>query len=159
MFLGKGTKYCGKGSEEHIDIWIEDEENIIVIENKIKSKINGIKHDIYSSESQNQLNIYYEHAQKCCKGRALNCFIFAPDYNCIDLTKYKSGQQYTVINYSSIYSFYKDNAGEMIQIPYFKEFLEALYIHSQSTDRSNFEIMHERFIERIRKIRDNLDLL
>ena len=43
---------------EHIDILIEDESNVIIIENKIKSKINGERHDINNNEIINQLVIY-----------------------------------------------------------------------------------------------------
>ena len=43
---------------EHIDILIEDESNVIIIENKIKSKINGEWHDINNNEIINQLVIY-----------------------------------------------------------------------------------------------------
>ena len=72
------------------------------------------RHDIYSVGVQSQLNKYYDYAIKKSEGRDVRCFIFSPDYNHIDLSKYASGDKYTVILYSKIYSFYKLHAGEMI---------------------------------------------
>ena len=98
---------------------------------------------------------YYKKAKEESNGRNLYCYLFSPDYNNIDLSKYKARKHYSVINYSRIYKFYKMNAGDMLKIPYFSDFLDSLQIHSKSTDRSNFEIMRERFVRRIRMIRDN----
>ena len=42
----------------NIDILIYDDSNVIVIENKIKSGINGKKYDIYGKYQQNQLDEY-----------------------------------------------------------------------------------------------------
>ena len=152
--LSKGFSVI-RENKHHIDIWIEDEKNIIVIENKVKSKIHGERHDIYSEYNQSQLDEYYKKAKEESNGRNLYCYLFSPDYNNIDLSKYKARKHYSVINYSRIYKFYKMNAGDMLKIPYFSDFLDSLQIHSKSTDRSNFEIMRERFVRRIRMIRDN----
>ena len=55
---------------ERIDLWIQSDKDIIVIENKIKSGINGVKED-YS-----QLRKYREFAEanKDKKNSALLCF-------------------------------------------------------------------------------------
>lgn len=115
-------------SNENIDIWIENDDEVIIIENKIKSKINGERHDIYSNKIQSQLSKYYKYAHRECPGKNIYCYIFSPDYNNIDLSKYATGKQYTVINYSKIYEFYKKHAGSMIHAKYFPEFLDALYL-------------------------------
>ena len=44
--------------EKNIDILIKDDNTVIAIENKIKSKINGERHDINSSRIQSQLSKY-----------------------------------------------------------------------------------------------------
>lgn len=141
-------------SKYHIDLWIEDEHNIIVIENKIKSKINGEKHNLYGDEIQSQLMEYYKNAVADCLDKRIHCYIFSPDYNFINLSKYACGEHYTLIKYSQIYGFYHKKAGDMIRVSYFREFIDALEIHSKTVDNSNFEVMKERFISRIRRIQD-----
>lgn len=59
------------------------------------------------------------------------------------------------MNYGDIYAFYFKNAGRMLHIGYFREFIDALDRHSKTVDRGNFEIMKERFIERIIKLNDS----
>lgn len=141
-------------SNFHIDLWIEDEHNVIVIENKIKSKINGEQHDLYGDKVQSQLKNYYESAIKECPDKDVYCYIFSPDYNFINLSKYAAGEQYTLIKYSQIFDFYHQKAGDMLRVSYFREFIDALEIHSKTVDNSNFEVMKARFIARIRRIQD-----
>ena len=133
---------------------IEGESHVLVIENKIKSKINGERHDVYSEKTQSQLEEYYKVATKEFADKDVKFFIFSPDYNDINLEKYASGEHYKPINYSAIYEFYKKRAGEMLHMEYFKEFLDALQIHSKKTDVSNFDVMKEMFISRIKQIRE-----
>lgn len=142
-------------SNNNIDLWIEGENSVIVIENKIKSKINGERHDIYSDLVQSQLSKYYQYAHDERPGKDIHCFIFSPDYNMINLDKYKAGKYYNLVNYSQIYNFYLDNAGRMIHTEYFREFIDAVYLHSNTVDNSNFETMKQRFIEAIRRIVNN----
>jgi len=142
-------------SNNHIDLWIEDSNNIIVIENKIKSKINGERHDIYSEKIQSQLKEYYEYTMEKREGKNTYFYIFSPNYNYINLSKYESGEKYSIVNYSQIYDFYLKNAGSMLHINYFREFIDALELHSKTVDNSNFEIMKDRFISKIRRIQGN----
>ena len=139
-------------SNHNIDLWIEDEHNVIVIENKIKSKINGEQHDLYGDKVQSQLKKYYDNAVTDRPNKDIHCYIFSPDYNFINLSKYAAGEHYELIKYSQIYSYYHEKAGEMLRVGYFKEFLEALEIHSKTVDSSNFDVMKERFITKIRRI-------
>lgn len=139
-------------SNHNIDIWIEDEHNVIVIENKIKSKINGEQHDLYGDKIQSQLMKYYKCAVEDRKTKSIHCFIFSPDYNFINLDKYAAGEHYKIIKYSQIFDFYHQKAGDMLRVSYFREFLDALEIHSKTVDNSNFEIMKDRFIAKIRRI-------
>ena len=137
-----------------IDLWIEDGHSIIVIENKIKSKINGEKHDTNSETIQSQLSKYYEYATKNSNGKNVYAFLFTPNYNHIDLKYYDCGSKYSIVNYSDIYSYYFNHAGEMLHVNYFTEFIDGLHLHSNAIDTSNFEIMKSRFITQIKRIRE-----
>ena len=145
-----GLKTKGKHSiqreTEHIDLLIQDDINIVVIENKIKSGINGLRHDIYGDLIQSQLLDYHKYADEHAKNRKKSFYIFAPDYNRIDLRNYEKSEDYKVINYSvllDLFSKYKSVN------KYYDDFLSALKIHAKEIDNSNFEIMQERFIETI----------
>lgn len=142
-------------SKYNIDLWIEDENTVIIIENKIKSKINGVSHDIYGEKIQSQLSKYYREAKKECRDKEIHCFIFSPDYNSINLEKYESGDYYKIVKYSQIYDFYMKYAGRMLHTSYFCEFVDAISLHSSTIDNSNFEIMKSRFISAISRIKDN----
>ena len=134
--------------KKNIDLLIENEDSVIIIENKIKSKINGEKSKS-SGKKESQLSKYVEYAEKNYRNKKKNFYIFAPDYNQINKDNYKHGDKYTIINYSQIYNFYFKNAGRMLNIEYFKEFLNAIYIHTRTTDNTNFEKMKKRFIKSI----------
>lgn len=138
--------------KENIDLWIEDDNNIIIIENKIKSKINGEKHDTNSEAIQSQLSKYYVYAIKNSNGKRVYAFLFTPDYNHIELKYYDCGSKYSIVNYSDIYDFYFNNAGKMLHISYFTEFIDGLHLHANKVDTSNFETMKNRFIVQIKKI-------
>lgn len=139
--------------EKNIDILIKDDNTVIAIENKIKSKINGERHDINSSRIQSQLSKYVEHVTSEYPTKKSYFYIFSPDYNRIDLGKYQTGKHYKIIQYSQIYEYFMSKAREMFHMNYFGEFVDALYIHTKAVDNSNYEIMKSRFIERIKSIR------
>ena len=142
------TDYSIYREKEHIDLLIEYENSVIIIENKIKSKINGEKSSL-SGKKESQLSKYVKYAKENYNDKKVYFYIFAPDYNQINLDIYEDGDKYKIINYSQIYDFYFKNAGRMININYFKEFLNVIYIHSMSTDNTNFEKMKKHFIKRI----------
>ena len=123
-----------------------------IIDNKIKSKINGEHHNIYSDKVQSQLSKYYNHAKDKCPDKNIYCYIFSPDYNSINLEKYETGKYYKTIKYSQIYNFYIKCAGSMLHTNYFSEFIDAIHLHSTKIDQSNYEIMKNRFISRIKNI-------
>lgn len=149
--LSKNFKII-RESENNIDLWIEDEKNVIVIENKIKSKINGEQKDPYTNKIKSQLKKYYEHSINRRPEKNIYYFIFSPNYNFINLDKYQAGEYYKLINYSQIYDFFYRNAGKMLHVSYFIEFIDAIEMHSKTVDNTNFEIMKERFIHRIRQL-------
>ena len=144
--------------KDNIDLLIETEDietkkSVIIIENKIKSKINGERLNS-NGEVESQLSKYVNYAKKEYKELydkdKVEFFIFAPDYNQIDLNNYKYGDKYTPVRYSQIYDFYFKNAGRMLNVEYFKEFLDVISIHTMSTDNTNYEKMKKKFIKNIK---------
>ena len=142
---------------ENIDLFIEDETNIVVIENKIKSAINGVRHDIYSDLVQSQLSKYYNYAVENKNGKEISCFIFSPNYNKINIKGFEKSEHYRIIEYSKLFNFFKNYKDNCKNDKYYNDFVSALEIHSKDIDNSNFEIMQERFIEQIDKILDKND--
>lgn len=140
-------------SNNNIDLWIEDDNNVFVIENKIKSGINGIKDDGYS-----QLNKYQEYTEKRISnpdddayGKISHYYIFTPNYNHIDTSKYNLAKPYTIITYKDIYDFFRKNAANFLEDKYFSDFLKGLKNHTVSISELNFSIMRARFLERINR--------
>lgn len=141
-------------SNNNIDLWIEDDKHVLVIENKIKSGLNGLKDDNYS-----QLNKYQEYTE----GRIHDpendsyqkesyYYIFTPDYNQIDVSKYKLEKPYKIINYSIIYNFFCDNAASFMDEKFFSDFLKGLKNHTMSMSELNFNIMRSRLLEKINRV-------
>lgn len=138
-------------TQDNIDLLIRDSKNVIVIENKIKSGINGIRHDVYSDEIQSQLCKYHDFATAIAKGRAVSCFIFSPDYNYLDIANHKANQYYKVIKYSELYNFFIKQDVTVFD-KYFDDFRKALYKHTLMVDSELFEEMRRRFATRILKV-------
>ena len=141
-------------SNNNIDLWIEGKDKILVIENKIKSSLNGIESEDYS-----QLNKYEDYAESrvsdpedSCHGKSVSYFIFTPNYNHISIEKYKLKKPYKTINYSEIYKFFAENAVSYLSEPYFPDFLSGLKNHTMSISERNFNIMESRFLEKINQI-------
>lgn len=166
-----------KREEYNIDILIRDNKNIIVIENKIKSGINGIKYDDYGNIVQNQLCKYYNYATGKEKSKKVkqnenkksrhdddkkrkpHFFIFAPNYKHLDSSKFDKAKFYKIINYSEIYEFYnKDSIKDSFKDDkYFEDFLNALYKHTLTVDSELEEKMLNRFVSAIQKASKSLN--
>ncbi len=129
-----------------IDLWIESEKDIIVIENKIKSGINGITSSDYS-----QLNTYHEKAEKEANKlkKKTHYYIFAPDYASFDLSKYGMENVYTVIKYSKIYEFFIKEAATYIADRAFPDFVRGLRRHTLTLPELRFETMRTRLFRKI----------
>ena len=146
--------YKVEREEGHIDLLITDKNNVIVIENKIKSGINGIKYDIHGDITGSQLNEYYQYVKKYKKKNEW-FFIFAPDYNQINTDKIKYIPNiYKVIPYSKIYEFfdnlsYEDSCKYSHKIQYFYEFIYAIEKHIDNVDNALEIETHKKFIQKI----------
>ncbi len=134
---------------KHIDLLLTDEEYVIVIENKIKSKINGIRHDINGKIVHSQLQEYMNVAEEMANGRAVRYFILSPDYNQIKLDVFPNGQEYKPVFYSQILDFLEHfYTPQSVPDAYYADFLRALKKHV-SGGTLHYE-MRERFIDAIR---------
>ncbi len=139
----KGNPKITRELVGNIDLLIEVGKYAIVIENKIKSGINGKKNNGYS-----QLEKYVEIASEYFKksNRILCFYILRPNYNNEDYTVFNEGKRYKEIKYSNIYEIIKNRNYDL----YFEEFKRVVKKHSAEYDNELFELMNERFIEQIR---------
>lgn len=142
-------------TENRIDLWIEGQQDILIIENKIKSDINGVKSKDYS-----QLNKYQDYAEKKINdprednsafGKTSHYFIFVPDYNDLDIEKYCHDKKpYKIIKYSKIYDFFDKYTTEYVDEKYFADFLKGLKKHTvKKMSEIKFQTMKTRFLEKI----------
>lgn len=160
-----------KREYKHIDIYINDGTTHIIIENKIKSGINGIKDD-----NTSQLNKYIDsiinddnlkNKNKQDIANSIKCLIFRPEY--VDLGRYskylkcvynkdnvKKEFEYTQISYKEIYNFYNEKQQELKldnnDAIFFKLFLEAMEKHTRPIDTDIEDRMKARFIKRIKEL-------
>ena len=143
------TDFIIEREKKNIDLLISDEKNVVVIENKIKSSINGIseRHDIYSDQVQSQLKKYYQFVTTDdeYRNKSVSCFIFSPNYNRIELGKFSYGEKYNIVYYREIYSFFVENSNLYDGVPYFTDFINAMYKHTKDYDNELEEEMQRKF--------------
>ncbi len=141
-----------------MDLYIEDENHAIVIENKIKSEINGTneRHNFNGKLIQSQLGEYYKYVEKIKNGRKSFYFILMPNYHKIDISKYESSKYYTKLYYSDIYEFFKKHASKNIRDKaYYEDFIKALKRHAEDYYDDEYAEMKKRFIKRLDECRRN----
>ena len=142
-----------KREYKHTDILIENADGAaIILENKIKSGINGL-----SEDGRNQLDKYVEEISRQYGLENTYGFVLCPNYNIIKISNYKNAanqhliaRYYTkskenVIPYTKLYDFfsiYKENVNDK----YYEDFLKALKLHSSKSDTTLRDIMLERFL-------------
>lgn len=186
-FLGVGTRERLKESafsvereSGHIDLLIRDntKQYLIVIENKIKSRIN------VSGSGANQLTSYAKAAlEQCSKptikngkkdvanpdcGRRPVFFILTPEYNPFDQSELKRDVEFSAngttqketvaykqLHYGALHQFFHDIPFSENENEEFKthlgEFLAALKVHDRETDNLNEALMNERGIAAVRR--------
>ena len=138
--------------EGNIDLLIRGGNKIVVVENKVKSHINGLIFNRKSNQlDSTQLEKYYEFAKKEAKEKGWDTafYLLTPNYNDIDLSVYKSGCFYKKIYYKQVYDFcvkqkeYKEDI-------YFRDFVNALYPHTKDISDDLYEDMKHLFLQRIK---------
>ena len=132
---------------EHIDLLIADKKNIIIIENKIKSGINGKKEN-----GESQLSVYMKKAEGKIaddlriRKPIVKGFILVPDYEYDNIDSERKdleyGERYTVIKYSEVYAFFN----EILKVkrndkdyPYLEDFCNALERHIKNPPNDLYE--------------------
>ena len=138
-----------RNKQDRIDLWIESDKDIIVIENKIKSGINGV-----ASEEYSQLNSYYEYAEEEAKkrGKDTHYYVFAPDYSKLDLAIYGLEKVYKIIKYSDIYNFFIKESGVYIADRAFPDFVRGLKRHTLTLPDLQFDTMRSRLLRKINQL-------
>ncbi len=140
--------------EKNIDLLFTDDHYAIVIENKIRSGINGIKEKRQEiGKKESQLSKYFEYIQNTYVATAHKkafFFLLIPDYHSISLKDLEKAEQYTIIHYSAVFDFFSKRK---INDIHYADFLSALKIHTTSTDNRREEEMYYRFAEAIKKSR------
>lgn len=146
-----GTNYTVLREHENIDLFVYDDNSAIIIENKIKSGINGERHDISSDIVQNQLHKYYRiiRGSENHKNKEIKCFLFAPNYNQIskeslNIVVDDTAVVYELVTYRKLYEFFSEHKAVFMD-KYFDDFLKGLAKHSQEVDNQLFEEMRRRF--------------
>lgn len=161
--IGDFTEDSIQREYKNIDLLITGNNYVITIENKIKSGINGERHDIYGETISNQLDKYYNHIEdNYADKQTRKYFLFCPNYNPIDVSKFSSEGQKAfregLIYYKAIYDFcskyFEENKNKMNpeKCFYFHEFVKALAKHSKIKDSDHENISLIRMREIIRKI-------
>lgn len=137
----------------NIDLLIYNYKKVIVIENKIKSGINGICFDEDGKIIGSQLGKYQTYVDDKFSDDKYkkSYFVFTPDYNIIDLKVYDKNKNYKLIKYSTIYEFFHKNRANCRDIPYYKEFLYALEKHVKEIDNNNDIDAERRFVKAIKE--------
>ena len=138
--------------EANIDLLIRGSKRIVVVENKVKSHINGLIFNRKSKElDSTQLEKYYNFAvQEACQNQwGTSFYLLTPNYNDIDLSLYESGSHYTKIYYKDVYDFCKEQIEYQNDI-YFRDFVNALYPHTKEISDDLYEDMRHLFLQRIK---------
>ena len=154
-----------------IDLVIRDDNNIVVIENKIKSDINKVNGD---KNNSTQLRRYYDYVQKLIDengekdeenldiGKKPHYIILTPDYNIpmIEVEKDDNGRElgtqmrteYKIITYSELYNFLKENQDIFKEDANFVAFFEAMHRHThENVNDYLYYDMLEKFVRRIKE--------
>ena len=141
--------------KERIDIWIESEDDIIVIENKIKSGINSIVNEEQGKQSS-QLNSYYAYASEVARKsqKAVHFYILAPDYAKFDLNHFGADikDNFKIINYSEAYNFFVKESATYIADRAFPDFVRGLKRHTLPLSELQFDTMRTRLLRRISQL-------
>ena len=152
LYDGKSLEVI-RESESNIDLLIKTQSHIIVVENKIRSGINGMdeREDIAFSQLDKYYNYIQEEYVEKGDSRKTLFVVLRPDYSNVDLLKYQatlpSQETYYDLKYSELYKFLQN---KITLEPYksdlyLNEYLLAIKKHSQEHYEDQFEIMTKKF--------------
>ena len=149
-----------------IDLYITDSDNIVVIENKIKSDINTNRTDKLDESQLNRYKQYVEELEKeeksVCekegrpyKERKHHFFILAPTYNQPHISP-EMAEVYKRFSYKDLYDYLneEENAAVVEKDPNFRAFRDVIHRHTLSTPTGYlyYEMM-DRYFSRIKELK------
>lgn len=134
---------------DNIDILLRYDDTAIVIENKIKASISEYK------DGTNQLGKYMDMVRKDKDVKKGYFFLLTPNYakfnlKALDYKEHRVSEEYKVIHYSDLLDILNKISTDDYR---FNEFREAVKLHSDPVDNSNFNSMMRRFQEAINIIK------
>lgn len=134
-----------------IDILITDAKKAIIIENKVKSEINGVYTDKQKTKKDNQLERYYEKVRddNNLQKKTIYTYLLAPDYNDIDISNLK--YPYKKRWYSQLYAMMKSYSAYHSD-PDFKILTDAIQRHISKYDNVLRDEMYRLFSERLSNV-------
>lgn len=153
--------------KNRMDLRIIDDAYYIIIENKIKSAINGMEKDEEKEDFKkengkyiSQLSKYYQEAEDQNKNdgkpRTILGFVFMPNYNPIKLENYYLGEKYVAVSYRDIYEFFLEPENAKLEsenakqdMLYLRDFISAMKKHTTDTDNEFRDELLLRLAERI----------
>jgi hypothetical protein len=134
-----------------IDLFISNDEHIIVIENKIKSDINKVGTDLGNSS---QLDRYVKYVENLKKNRTPHYFILTPNYNIPEIGDEEMKKAYRVITYKDLYEFLA-NKDEVKEDVNFRSFFNAMHRHThENVNDYLYNEMQEKLMHRIYEYRE-----
>lgn len=154
-------EYIVEREKDHMDIRLVSSDDFIIIENKIKSGINGLKEDKDNKSFQknfdgkyfSQLSDYYEIAN--ATNKTVRAFIFTPNYNDAankDYIKdtFVHGDKYDIITYEKIHNFFVGfKAKYSSTIEFYEDFTNVLAKHISPVDNEHRDVLLNRLANRI----------
>lgn len=142
---------CTNGGR--IDLLVRAQDDLVVIENKIKSDINSIEED---GEGK-QLRRYFDYAncrvsQSDCPyfGKTIHYVILTPKYNIPVIEDEQMRDVYKVVTYADLYDYLKENFSVFKHDINFVSFYDAMHRHTHDNVNDYlFYEMQDKFIRRI----------
>lgn len=139
-----------------IDLLVRTANELVVIENKIKSDINSTEEDCEGK----QLRRYYNYAMWLSNnkdgddnGKQLRFFILTPKYNIPVIEDAEMRDLYTIITYANVYEYLTENRCVFAHDSNFIAFYEAMYRHTHDNVNDYlYHEMQEMFFRRIKEL-------
>lgn len=152
-------EYTSKTKEKNInigriDLYISDRKSSIIIENKVKSGINGIK---YIKEMDNEINQLdnYKNIEKIESLKNANYYLLVPNHHDIlNNPTEVTNKGYKIITYKELYNFFEKHNSKL---ELYDDFKKALSFHSTSQQNRTYEIAIKRLKNIIEKAKYKTD--
>ena len=139
-----------------IDLMVRTANELVVIENKIKSDINSIEEDCEGK----QLRRYYNYAMWLSGNKGSDdyrkkphFFILTPKYNIPLIEDAEMKELYIIVTYADVYDYLTDYYNEFRHDANFVAFYEAMYRHTHDNVNDYlYHEMQETFFRRIKEL-------